>query len=398
MNLNEKNLRRNWDPSYGFLSPQPRNRNTARGQDWGRAGGEGTASPAPSSYSDRCSPSLSARSAGVPDWNRNLVTGRESHIPLLLTSNIVHRQQLRNGGVGAAEASHSCHRGGVQAPTTDNDCNRNGDTNLNCRVSSADPNRNIYRAGGGGGEGDNTLRFSTPSSNRLVSDVEENYYQTIRTPQSDKKGAQQPRPLIPHHHRHQQVQLSDVYQSVISSPDKSTVSSSGRLSSDYQAVSSSSPLAAARGQQQQQQQQRLFASPRRKDGPTPVAHSSNIPVLLNRPWTAASAPLAAASANGSSSVAASPRRAATAGEQRTIGGGGQPLEPSAVQRTRLTDGRIYGTGGSDKTTYNRGPPGMGCGNFNPVNRNMYNLNTGRASLLASPSRYIQAVLRVSAAR
>jgi hypothetical protein len=375
----KKNLRRNWDPSYGFLSPQPRNRNTARGQDWGRAGGEGgTASPAPSSYSDRCSPSISARSAALPDWNRNLV-GRESHIPLLLTSNIVHRQQLRNGGVGAAEASHSWHRGGVPATATDNDCNRNGDSNLNCRVSSADPNRNIYRAGGGGGEGDNTLRFST-ASNRLVSDVEENYYQTIRTPQSDKKvGAQQPRPL-PHHHRHQQVQLSDVYQSVISSPDKSTVSSSGRLSSDYQAVSLSSPLAAARGQQQQQ---RLFASPRRKDGPTPLAHSSNIPVLLNRPWTAAPA-----SASGSSSVAASPRRAATAGEQRTIGGGVQPqqLEPSAVQRTRLTDGRIYGTGGSDKTTYNRGPPGMGC-SYNPVNRNVYNLNTGRASLLASPSRY-----------
>jgi hypothetical protein len=379
----KKNLRRNWDPSYGFLSPQPRNRNTARGQDWGRAGGEeGTASPAPSSYSDRCSPSLSARSAALPDWNRNLVTGRESHIPLLLTSNIVHRQQqqrgqqqLRNGGVGA-ETSHSWHRGGVPATATDNDCNRNGDSNLNCRVSSADPNRNIYRAGG---EGDNnTLRFSTTASNRLVSDVEENYYQTIRTPQSDKKGAQQPRPL-PHHHRHQQVQLSDVYQSVISSPDKSTLSSSGRLSSDYQAVSSSSPLAAARGQQQQQ---RLFASPRRKDGPTPMAHS-NIPVLLNRPWTAASAALAA-SASGSSSGAASPRHAATAGEQRTIGGG--QLEPAAVQRTKLTEGRIYGTGGSDKTTYNRGPVGMGC-SYNPVNRNMYNLNTGRASLLASPSRY-----------
>jgi hypothetical protein len=383
----KKNLRRNWDPSYGFLSPQPRNRNTARGQDWGRAG-EGTASPAPSSYSDRCSPSLSARSAALPDWNRNLVTGRESHIPLLLTSNIVHRQQQRrqqqlcNGGVGAAETSHSWHRGGVPATTTDNDCNRNGDSNLNCRVSSADPNRNIYRAGGGGGEGDNSLRFSTTASNRLVSDVEENYYQTIRTPQSDKKGAQQPRPLIPHHHRHQQVQLSDVYQSVISSPDKSTVSSSGRLSSDYQAVSSSSPLAAARGQQQQQ---RLFASPRRKDGPTPLAHS-NIPVLLNRPWTAASAALAA-SASGSSSVAASPRRAATAGEQRSMGGvQPQQLEPAAVQRTRLGEGRIYGTGGSDKTTYNRGPPGVGC-SYNPVNRNMYNLNTGRASLLASPSRY-----------
>jgi hypothetical protein len=381
----KKNLRRNWDPSYGFLSPQPRNRNTARGQDWGRAGGEGTASPAPSSYSDRCSPSLSARSAALPDWNRNLV-GRESHIPLLLTSNIVHRQQqqrgqqqLRNGGVGAAEASHSWHRGGVPATTTDNDCNRNGDSNLNCRVSSADPNRNIYRAGGGGGgEGDNnTLRFSTTASNRLVSgDVEENYYQTIRTPQSDKKmGAQQPRPLPLRHQSHQQVQLSDVYQSVVSSPDKSTVSSSGRLSSDYQAVSSSSPLAAARGQQQQQ---RLFASPRRKDGPTPLAHS-NIPVLLNRPWTAASAPLAA-SASGSSSVAASPRRAATAGQP-------QQLEPAAVQRTRLSEGRIYGTGGSDKTTYSRGPPGMGCSNYNPVNRNMYNLNTGRASQLASPSRY-----------
>jgi hypothetical protein len=254
----------------------------------------------------------------------------------------------------------------------DNDFNRNADSNLNCR--SGDNNNcsssNVYRTTtGGGGEGD-TLRFSS----RLVSDVEENYYQTIRTPQqADKKAAAST--------RHNQ-QLAD-YQAVLGSP---ATTSSSRLS-DYQTVDS--PVAAGRGQQLHQ---RLFNSPRRSDGPQlPSSAPSNIPVLLSRPWTSASHPPVAAS--GQSVAAASPRRATTAGDQRNNNGQQQQLVSAVAATTAAAlrpqqqqllsggEGRIYGTGGSDKTAY-RGP----VASYNPVNRNMYNLQTGRSSQLSSPSR------------
>jgi hypothetical protein len=111
---------------------------------------------------------------------------------------------------------------------------------------------------------------------------------------------------------------------------------------------------------------------------------SNIPVLLNRPsWTASTAPSAIPSA-----VAGSPRRTAADSNQQVSSDvqqhqlvtGSSVRAPPAL----VGEGRIYGTGGSDRTAY-RGP----VPNYNPVNRNMYNLQTGRTSLMASPTRYVK---------
>ena len=152
-------------------------------------------------------------------------------------------------------SSTSWHRGRLPpaaavTATTDNDCHRHADNNLNCRISRpADNNRNnIYRTVGEAEAADNMGRLS-----RLVSDVEENYYQTIHTPQAaDKRGGRPP------------LLLSD-YQSLAGSPAKSTSSSAGRLSSsDYQAVGS--PLAA----RSQPPHLRLFESPRRRAGGPPT--------------------------------------------------------------------------------------------------------------------------------
>ena len=384
-------FRRNWDPSYGFLSPQPRNRNTARIHDWrNRAGGEeGTSSPAPSTYSERGSSSTTtttsySSSRSPPDWNRNLA-GRESHIPLSTSllqrqQQQQQRQQLRNGVAALETSSTSWHRGRLPpaaavTATTDNDCHRHADNNLNCRISRpADNNRNnIYRTVGEAEAADNMGRLS-----RLVSDVEENYYQTIHTPQAaDKRGGRPP------------LLLSD-YQSLAGSPAKSTSSSAGRLSSsDYQAVGS--PLAA----RSQPPHQRLFESPRRRAGGPPT--QSNIPVPLSRPWAATSAPVAASapsSSNFPSAMVGSPRRDQKAmhglpQQQLANAGPATAATAAAVLRPQpavlTSEGRIYGTGGSDKTGIYRGG-GQLVPNYNPVNRNMYNLQTGRSSLLASPYR------------